>query len=239
LGFEYLQVMAAVIASHRRPPPAPLTVLHLGAGGCALAWALQLQRPGSRQLAVEIDAALVALVREWFDLPRAPLLRLRVGEAAAVVAGRAPGSADVVVRDVFSVDTTPQGVRSQRFTRDVARLLRPEGMYLANVATPPGLDLLKDEIVTVASVFEHVAVIAETSVLRGRRYGNTVVVAGSRPLHPQVGRDVLRTGLALRVVHGPRLVQLAQGGRVLGRQQDPDPAGTAAQAVGPAVGEMS
>jgi hypothetical protein len=82
-------------------------------------------------------------------------------------------------------------------------------------------------------------VIAETSVLRGRRYGNTVVVAGSRPLHPQVGRDVLRTGLALRVVHGPRLVQLAQGGRVLGRQQDPDPAGTAAQAVGPAVGEMS
>jgi hypothetical protein len=50
---------------------------------------------------------------------------------------------------------------------------------------------------------------------------------------------VLRTGLALRVVHGPRLVQLAQGGRVLGRQQEPDPAGTAAQAVGPAVGEMS
>ena len=185
-----------------------------------------MQRPGSRQLAVEIDATLVALVREWFALPRAPRLRLRVGDAAAVVAERAPGSADVVVRDVFSADTTPDGVRGQRFTRDVARLIRPDGMYLANVAAPPDLGLLRDEIATVASVFAHVAVIAETSVLRGRRYGNAVVVAGGRALDAQVGRDVLSTGLALRVVHGQRLAQLAHGGRVLLGEPSPTAHGT-------------
>ena len=76
LEFEYHQQMAAVID---RLAPGPLRALHLGAGACTLARWLDDARPGSRQVAVDIDAVLVDLVREWFALPRSPALRLRVG----------------------------------------------------------------------------------------------------------------------------------------------------------------
>ena len=92
LAFEYMQQMDAVLAA---TSTGPVRALHLGAAGCALARAWDAARPGSRQLAVDVDARLVTLVREWFDLPRAPRLRLRADDAAVAVAGAFPGSWDV------------------------------------------------------------------------------------------------------------------------------------------------
>ncbi|WP_391540494.1 spermidine synthase, partial [Isoptericola variabilis] len=60
LAFEYMQQMAAVLALL---PPGPLRVLHLGAAGCALARYVEHERPGSRQLGVDVDARLTTLVR--------------------------------------------------------------------------------------------------------------------------------------------------------------------------------
>ena len=56
---------------------------------------------------VEIDAKLAELVRGWFDIPRAPLVRIRVGEARAVTESLSEDSRDLVIRDVFSGSTTP------------------------------------------------------------------------------------------------------------------------------------
>lgn len=44
---------------------------------------------------------LAVLVRRWFGLPQAPLLKIRVGEAREVTTELTAGSRDVVVRDVF------------------------------------------------------------------------------------------------------------------------------------------
>ena len=60
LGFEYLDLMRHSIDTLL--PGRPLDVVHLGAAGCALAWALAVERPGSRQLAVELDAELAARI---------------------------------------------------------------------------------------------------------------------------------------------------------------------------------
>ncbi|ACZ30299.1 Spermidine synthase-like protein [Xylanimonas cellulosilytica DSM 15894] len=185
LAFEYMQYMDAVVAATL---PGPLRALHLGAAGCALARSWDAARPGSRQLAIDVDARLVQLVREWFALPRAPRLRLRADDAAAAVATAAPASYDVVVRDVFAGDATPGHLVTQQVARQVAAALRPGGLYLVNCADRPPLERARRELATLAAAFGPDAVadgrlvlIAEPGILKGRRYGN-LVLAAVRPL---------------------------------------------------------
>ena len=179
LVFEYMQQMAAVID---RLPPAggPLDVVHLGAAGCALARAIDAVRPGSRQLAIELDPELAQLVRGWFDLPRSPALRIRAGDARAELERLPDASADVVVRDVFAGDHTPPHVCTREMVARVTRVLRPGGLYLVNCADRPPLSLARSEAATLADAFVHVAVVAEPALLRGRGYGNVVLAATDR-----------------------------------------------------------
>lgn len=194
LDFEYMQQAAAVVEVVAARAP-DLSVLHLGAGGCALARALAHRHPGARQLAVELDGDLVRLARDWFALPRAPRLRLREGEARAQLATVPDATVDVVVRDVFAGDRTPDHLTTLEFVRDAARVLRAGGVYLANCADRPPLDLARAEIATAAAAFAHVGVVAEPAQLRGRRYGNLVLVATDDPdlLHDAGLARALRT----------------------------------------------
>jgi len=180
LVFEYMQQMMAVL--EETMTPGRVRAVHLGAAGCALARAVEARWPGSRQIAVEWDALLAGYVREWFDLPRSPLLRIRVADAREAAEAIGPGSKDVVVRDVFVGREPPEHVRTVEFTRAVASTLTESGVYLVNTADRPPLTFARREAATVAEVFEHVLVIAEPGVLKGRRYGNVVITAADRPL---------------------------------------------------------
>ena len=180
LDFEYMQQMAAVL-DHLPAGDGPVRLVHLGAAGCAMARWAHARFPGARQVAVDLDGELVRLVRTWFDLPRSPALRLRAGEARAELATLPDASADGVVRDVFAGDRTPAHLTTEEFVRDAARVLRPGGVYLANCADRPPLALARAEAATAAAVFRHVAVIAEPALLKGRRYGNIVVVGTDDP----------------------------------------------------------
>lgn len=215
LDFEYLQQISDVLDAVV-PAPAPLRVLHLGGAGCALPWALETTRPGSQQVVLELDGALTALVRTWFDLPRSPSLRIQAVDARAGLAVRREASADAVVRDVFAGDTTPHHLCTTEMTAEVRRVLASDGLYLVNVADRPPLGTLRAEIATVATVFAHVALVAETAVLRGRRYANAVLVGSDAPLpHTAMQRRLQRSGLSLRVVHGQRLTDMVAGARPL------------------------
>lgn len=181
LDFEYMQLMAAFV-DHL--PARPLAVTHLGAGACTLPRWVEAARPGSRQIAVDVDARLLALVREWFDLPRSPRLRLRPGDAREVLASLPAASQDVVVRDAFAGDVTPAHLADRGFVLEVARVLRPDGLYLANCADRPPLARARAELATLRSVLPDVALAAEPGLLRGRRYGNLVLAAGGVPAGP-------------------------------------------------------
>lgn len=177
LEFEYMQHMAAII---EHTTDTTLDAVHLGAAGCALPRWLDAVRPGSRQVAVDVDARLLELVRTWFALPRSPRLRLRPGEARTVLAALPDASADVVVRDVFAPDVTPAHLTTVEFLEEVRRVLRPGGLYLANCADRPPLTLARAEAATVRAVLDDAILVAEPGQLRGRRYGN-VVLAGRTP----------------------------------------------------------
>src|SRR5699024_8527419 len=83
LDFEYLDWMRRAIDVEL--PEGSLRAVHIGAAGCALARALDAARPGSKQTAIDIDAALLDFARRWFDLPRSPALALRAGDGAAAI----------------------------------------------------------------------------------------------------------------------------------------------------------
>ena len=182
LDFEYQQQMNAVV-DVLRPAPAPLRAVHLGGAACALARAWDALRPGSTQLAVEIDEVLALRVRPWFDLPRSPRLRIRVADAARAAPGLRPGGWDAVVRDVFARGRVPASCRDEAFVGACRRALAPGGLYLANTASAPGgpRRTVVGELAVAQRVFGGVLAVADAAVARGRRRGNLVIVARDAP----------------------------------------------------------
>ncbi|MFI7480829.1 spermidine synthase [Kocuria sp. M1R5S2] len=184
LDFEYMRWVAALVDAHvaAHLDPSALRVLHLGGGACSLARFLAHAHPSARQVVVELDARLAELVREWFDLPRAPLLRIRVGEARAVTESLTPATRDVVVRDVFAGAVTPEPLTTVEFARHVDRVLAPGGLYVLNCGDTRDLAGARAEAAALSEVFEHVAAVADPAMLKGRRYGNIVLAASHAPL---------------------------------------------------------
>ncbi len=226
LEFEYMQQMLAVV-DHALPGDTPLRAVHLGAAACSLARAIEARRPGSRQIAVDVDATLAALVRLWFDLPRAPRLRIRIADARRAMETVPPGSQDVVVRDVFTGRTVPGHVRTAEFATLVAGVLRPGGVFLVNcIDIPPLLDTRR-EVATVATAFPHVAVVVEPAILKGRRYGNVVLAASSDPLPADTLARALRAlPLPVTLLVGDDALRFAGTARPFTDPTDPTEAPT-------------
>ena len=184
LFFEYIQRMAHVIDELGTPGEA-ITAVHLGAGALTLPRYIEATRPGSRQQVIELERDLVDLVRTWLPWQREASIRIRYGDAREVV-GRLPGglrgSADLLVIDIFSGARTPAHVTSVEFYRSATQLLAASGVVLVNIADGPGLAFARGQVATLLAAVPHVAVLAEAQILKGRRYGNLVLVGSPSPL---------------------------------------------------------
>lgn len=181
LAFEYMRWVGDVLDTWA-PPGEPLRVAHLGGAGCSLPRYVAATRPGSPQVVFEPDEHLVALARSAFGLRSVPALRLRVRDGRLGVQRLPPGSQDAVVRDAFAGATVPAHLATVGFLREVARALDPSGVYVANVADGTTLASARVEAATALAVFRRVALVVEPGQLRGRRYGNVLVLASHRPL---------------------------------------------------------
>ncbi|MGY0486379.1 spermidine synthase [Streptomyces sp. WG-D5] len=211
LSFEYQRRIGHVI-DLAAEPGRPVQALHLGGGAFTLARYVAATRPRSTQQVVERDGALVQLVRAHLPLDPSQRIRVRTADAREAL-GRLPdGWADVVVADVFSGARTPGHLTSTEFLAEVRRVLRPAGTYVANVADGPPLAYLRGQIATVAAVFPEVALIADPAVLRGKRFGNAVLVGSARALAVgELTRRAAGDSHPGRVEHGRALVDFAGG----------------------------
>ena len=184
LFFEYVQRMGHVI-DQLRTPGEPITAIHLGAGAFTIPRYIHATRPGSRQQVIELEMDLVDLVREHLPLPKDAQIRLRHGDARETLK-KLPdglkGAADLVVVDVFSGARTPAHVTSIEFYTELAEFLAPAGVVLVNVADGPGLAFARSQASTLQTVLGNVAALAETQILKGRRFGNVVMVASKTAL---------------------------------------------------------
>lgn len=184
LHFEYIGRMAAVI-DQLRLPGQPLTAVHLGGGALTIPRYVAHTRPGSRQQVIELEQALVDLVRTNLPLPRGAQIRVRIGDARAGLA-RLPealtGNVDLLVSDVYAGAQTPAHLTTVEFYREAARLLAADGVLLVNVADGAGLAFARRQVATVREVLPEIALLAEVQTLKGRRFGNLVIAASAAPL---------------------------------------------------------
>ncbi|MFC7275496.1 spermidine synthase [Paractinoplanes rhizophilus] len=180
LEFEYIRRMAAAI-DLIAPAGAPVRALHLGGGALTLPRYIAATRPGSPQRVVEIDGPLVEMVRRELPLHAKANVRVRVADARAALEGMRDGGYDVVILDVFAGARTPAHLASVEFAREAARVLAPAGWLIANVADGPPLRFARAQVATIRAALPQACLVADAAVLRGRRFGNLVVIAGRTP----------------------------------------------------------
>lgn len=180
LEFEYIRRMAAAI-DLIAPAGQPLRALHLGGGALTLPRYVAATRPGSAQRVVEIDGELVELVRRRLPLPAKAPIRVRVADARAAVEGMREAGYDLIVLDVFAGARTPAHLASVEFAHQLARVLAPAGTLIANIADGPPLRHARTQVATIRAALPEACLVADAAVLRGRRFGNLVVVAGRTP----------------------------------------------------------
>ena len=216
LEFEYVRRLGHLL-DLAAPARTPLRVLHLGAGALTLARYVAATRPGSRQLAVDSDAALIEFVRRLLPLgqpARRSGIRVRIADARAALAQLRPGSFDVIVADLFAAGRTPAHLTSAEFTAAAARALTADGLFAANIADGPPLPHARARAAAIRTVFASACLIAEAGVLRGRRFGNVVAAASQRDLPVA---DLVRRAAADpfpgRVVYGTDLARFVAGAR--------------------------
>jgi hypothetical protein len=159
--------------------------VHLGAGALTLPRYIDATRPGSRQQVVELESDLVDFVRAELPWSKQASIRIRHGDARDVL-GKLPtglhGAVELLVVDVFSGARTPAHVTSIEFYRLAVSLLAPHGVILVNVADGPGLVFARSQAATLVEATGHVAALAETQILKGRRFGNIVLVGSASEL---------------------------------------------------------
>lgn len=175
LAFEYMRHMSAIVDAWSPPPR--MLALHVGAAACTLPRHLAHRFPDSGHIAVDVDATLPELVRTWWDLPRAPRLRIRAQDGLEVLASRRDESLDLIIRDAFAGDSTPAHLTDAAWWRHAARVLRPGGLVLANVGTRPGARDAEEDAAAAIEAFGSTLAVAEHAVLKRRRRGNAVLAA--------------------------------------------------------------
>ncbi|QSY47482.1 MULTISPECIES: spermidine synthase [Streptomyces] len=211
LDFAY-QRRLGHIADLVAPPGRPVQVLHLGGGAFTLARYVAATRPRSTQQIVEIDAPLVAFVRAELPLESTWRVRVRGGDAREGLGKLPDGWADLIIADVFSGARTPAHLTSTEFAAEVRRVLRPGGFYAANLADGPPLAYVKAQIATVGTVFPELCLTADPAVLRGRRFGNAVLLASDRELPvAELTRRAATDPHQGRVEHGRALADFTGG----------------------------
>ncbi|MEU9006068.1 spermidine synthase [Streptomyces sp. NPDC059982] len=213
LEFEYVRRLAHVLDCAARPG-APLDLLHLGGGALTLPRYAAATRPGSRQTVVEFDAGLVALVAEHLPLPAGAEVDVRAADARAWLGSAPADSADVIVADVFGGSRVPAQLTSVEYAREAARVLRPGGLYAANLADGAPFGFLRAQLANFGAVFGELALIAEPGVLRGRRFGNAVLLASDTALPvAALARRCAGDAFPARVESGAALTRFARGAR--------------------------
>jgi spermidine synthase len=238
LDFEYMRRIGHVIDT-AAPEGVPLRVLHLGGGALSLARYVAASRPGSRQLAVDADAAVVELVRERLPLrqptrraasragARAGRVTVRVGDARGVLSEVRAGSFDVVIADVFAGARTPAHLTSVEFVAAARGVLTPDGIFAVNIGDGPPLAHARARTAAALAFFADVCMMADAQVLRGRRFGNLVLAASDAGLPvAALTRRVAGDTFPARLLHGTDLDSFVGGAKPItdaSAEQSPQP----------------
>lgn len=213
LEFEYVRRLGHVV-DRAGAPGTPLEAVHLGGGALTLPRYVATTRPGSRQQVAEADRGLVDLVREHLPLPRDAGVTVHGTDARGWLEEAPEDSADLLIADVFGGARVPAHLTSVEYARAAGRVLRKDGVYAANLADSAPFAFLRSQLANFAEVFDELALIAEPAVLRGRRFGNAVLLASRAPIDvAPLTRLCAADAFPARVEYGAALTRFMRGAK--------------------------
>ena len=216
LEFDYVQRIADTVEAMFAPGE-PLRVLHVGGAGLTVPRYLAATRPRSSQTVLEPDTELTDLVRARLPLPRSSGIKVRAVDGRTGLAQLRDAFADLVVLDAFAGARVPPELTTEAAFDELHRVLRPDGVLAVNVTDRGPLGYTRRVVAGLREKFGLVGLCAEPSTLKGRRFGNLVLVATDRGLDVAAWAVLAdragRPPFPYRVVHGARLDQLVGGAR--------------------------
>ena len=175
--YEYLRRLANFVDEAGRPGT-PLRVLHLGAGALTLARYIEAVRPGSTQVAVDLERELLDFVLETLPLDRPEHVAPLIGDARDVLTHELAGSTfDVIVLDIFSGSGAPGHLTVPGFYSEMNDLLADGGLVLVNVGDDPPFAFADTQIRTLAGVYGTVMASAPTEIFSRKYPGNMILAA--------------------------------------------------------------
>lgn len=181
LEFDYVRRMGDALDA-AAAAGAPLRVLHVGGAGLTLPRYVAATRPGSWQAVLEPDEELTARVRAELPLPRRSGVRVRPVDGRAGLPEVRAGSVDVVVLDAYRDGAVPPELLTVGCFAEVARVLVPGGLLLANLSDRAPFALARDVVSGLRECFAALLIGAEPATLKGRRSGNLLLVASDGEL---------------------------------------------------------
>ena len=173
--FTYTRMMMAALLLE----PAPAKVLIAGLGGGTLPTALHELLPETRIDTVEIDPAVVAAAREYFDFAATDRLAVHVQDARVFVKRAAVRGEryDLVMLDAFGGDYIPEHLMTQEFLEEVRAIMADGAVLAANTfATSRLYDHESETYRAAFDVFFNV---------RTPDSNNRVILARNGPLPPK------------------------------------------------------
>ena len=176
LDFRYARIFADVFDATLGS--GPVDALHIGGGGFTFPQYLLEVRPGSTNTVLELDPEIMRLAEDELGLERGPDLRVRTGDARTNIVDEPTGAYDLVVGDAFGGLSVPWHLTTAELVAEVARTLRPGGLYVVNAIDGGARDFVRAELATFALSFDHVAVVAPPD----GTFGNHVLVGSDAPV---------------------------------------------------------
>lgn len=181
LEFDYVQRIADALDCHA-PEGERLRVVHIGGAGMTLARYVAHTRPRSAQIVLEPDAELTTEVRERLPLGRHSGIKVRAVDGLNGIAAMPADYADVIILDAFVGGRVPSELTTTSFLADVARVLTDTGTLMINITDRAPFDYGRRVLAGVATQWPHLLVSSEPATLKGRRFGNVVILASAHPL---------------------------------------------------------
>jgi hypothetical protein len=213
LEFDYVQRIAAVV-DQMAPPGERIRAVHVGGAGLTLPRYIAATRPTSAQIVFEPDVTLTAAVRAVAPLPRRSGIKVRPVGGREGLAALADGTADLVIVDAFAGASVPGELATAEWFADVARVLG-DGTLVVNLTDHLPFAWSRR---TVAGIAEHclghgrrLTLAAESSTLKGRRFGNLIVAAGRGLDVARLAREAATAAFPYRLLAGPELVRWLGG----------------------------
>jgi spermidine synthase len=130
LVMSYPQMMLGALYVN----PNPRSILIVGLGGGTLPRALRQMLPQARIDVVEIDPAVVAVAKRYFDFRDGGTVRVAEMDGRVFVrrARREGRRYDLIMLDAFDHEYIPEHLLTEEFLTEVKDLLEPAGVLAAN-----------------------------------------------------------------------------------------------------------